>query len=923
MTKKILSLLLLCLVGFHLKANGQIGSIQGRIMDTDGFPMPGANIVVVNEPGKGSISDANGKFTLVNVLAGSQTIKISYIGFKSVDVQVIVESRKTSTIEVRLTEAAVVGNELIIIGDQLRGQARALNQQKNNANITNVVSADQVGRFPDANIGDALKRIPGITIQNDQGEARDIIIRGIAPQLNSITLNGVRMPSAEGDNRRIQLDLIPADAIQSVEVNKAVLPDMEGDAIGGSVNLVTRTTPSAQRLSATAASGLNLLSDQPIWNGSVTYGNRLLDDKLGFVLNASYQSHDFGSDNIEAVWVKTAAGKTVIDELDIREYKVRRDRRSASLSVDYKLNDQNTIYVTGMYNWRDDWENRFRFRASQIQRAFDRNQTVSTGTDSYNLPARIEYQTKGGIDNDRVKGARLEDQRTRSIKIGGDHLFNELKMDWSLSYAKASEERPNERYISYRQSSRPSKLDLTNTNKPFIALVDPAVNLTIGFNQLSEQYGMTYEEDLSAKVDFKKLFNEATSVKFGAQMKMKTKNRDNNFFFYVPTSLSTFGATLGNVPYKDYSDSNYLAGKKYQVGKFVTPQFLGGLNLKSSLFRSVDGLDEYIASNYEADEQVVASYVMMDHTFSDKFSVVAGARIEATSIDYIGNQFDVDDESFTSTTGDNEYMNVLPGIHFKFSPNDNARVRLAWTNTLARPGYYQLIPYANFIADDDELSRGNPKLKATSSMNFDLMVERYFENVGLISAGAFYKDITNFIYNQTVDNYTDPVFGSGLTFTTAKNGGTADVFGFEMSIHRQFFKVIGLYLNYTYTNSSTTGIEGREEDDLSLPGTANNMFNGSLSFEKNKLNLRASINYASDYVDEVGESAFDDRYYDKQTFVDVNGSFKFTPKARLFVEVNNLTNQPLRYYQGVSSQMMQEEFYNVRMNFGLKFDLFK
>jgi len=910
-------------VGSSLDVVAQSGSIQGKIMDKDGLPMPGASVVLVNDPKKGTVSDANGKFELFNVKTGDQLVNVSYIGYTSLNTMVTVENQKVTVIEIRLKESAVIGEEIIVLGDQLRGQARALNQQKNNANITNIVSADQVGRFLDANIGDALKRITGVTIQNDQGEARDIIIRGIAPQLNSVTLNGTRLPSAEGDNRRIQLDLIPADAIQSIEVNKAVLPDMEADAIGGSVNLVTRTTPSAKRLSATAASGVNLLSDQPIWNGSVTYGDKILNDKLGFMFNASYHTHDFGSDNIEAVWVKMSSGKTIIDELDIREYKVRRDRRSTSLTVDYKLNDRNTLFASGLYNWRDDWENRFRFRASQIQRAFDRNQTVSTGSDTYNLPARIEYQTKGGLDNDRIKGARLEDQRTRSLKIGGDHLFKSLKMDWSLSYAKASEERPNERYISYRQSSRASKLDLTNYNKPFIGLVDPALNLTIGFNQLSEQYGMTFEEDLNSKVDFKKLFNNSTLLKFGFQLKSKSKERDNNFNFYKPTNLSTFGATLGSVSYKDYSDKNFLSGKQYQAGRFVTPQFLGGLNLNSSNFQAINDINEYIASNYVADEQVTASYIMLDHDFNDKLYIVVGARIEATSISYTGNEVNVDDESYTSTSGDNNYVNLLPGIHVKYAYDDNTRVRIAWTNTLARPGYYQLVPYANYIADDEELLRGNPKLEATSSMNFDFMAERYFENVGLISAGAFYKDLSNFIYNQTRQNYSDPVFGSGLTFTTAQNGGTADVFGFEVALQRQIFKVLGVYLNYTFTESSTTGIEGRESDALSLPGTAKSMFNGSLSFEKNKLNLRASLNYASDYVDEIGSSSFDDRYYDKQTFVDLNGSYKFGQKARLFVEVNNLTNQPLRYYQGVRDQMMQEEFYNVRMNFGLKFDLFK
>jgi outer membrane receptor protein involved in Fe transport len=147
------------------------------------------------------------------------------------------------------------------------------------------------------------------------------------------------------------------------------------------------------------------------------------------------------------------------------------------------------------------------------------------------------------------------------------------------------------------------------------------------------------------------------------------------------------------------------------------------------------------------------------------------------------------------------------------------------------------------------------------------------------------------------------------------------VYGFEIAVQRQIWRGLGIYLNYTRTESTTTGIEGRD-DDIALPGTAKNMFNGSLSYETSRLSLRASLNYASDYIDELGDDAFEDRFYDKQTFVDLNGSYTITPKIRIYGEVKNLTNQPLRYYQGVASRMMQEEFYNVRFNFGLKVDLF-
>ena len=904
-------------------ATAQNGAISGRILDANGLPMPGATIVLDELGSRGTSSDLNGTYSLVNIPAGAYTLSVTYIGYEPVARAVTVTAGQTTSLDIRLTEAAVVGQEVLVLGNTLQGQARALNRQRDNMNVTNVVSADQVGRFPDANLGDALKRIPGITMQADQGEARNIIIRGMAPQLNSVTVNGNRIPSAEGDNRNVQLDLIPSDMIQSIEVSKAVTPDMEGDAIGGSVNLVTRTTPDGPRFSATAASGLNLLTSNPIWTGSFVLGNRYLDGKLGAVLSASYNYHDSGSDNVEAVWMEADSGDLIIEEFDIREYLVRRVRRSTSLNLDYRVNPENTLYLNAMYNWRDDWENRFRMRVSRIDRAFEDSpiDAVTLGDGRWELPARVEFQTKGGIDDDRVKGRRLEDQRNASFTFGGDHLLGGVKASWSAGYARSSESRPNERYISFRSNNQDVILDLADPRNPLALLRNPADNLGIGFNELSEQEGETFEQDLNARLDLVYAYGENGFIKAGGRAKFKHKERDNSFFFYEPIDEAAFDE-LGLVDNRDYSDPDFLAGSQYAAGRFATPEFLGGLDLTNSArFEAEDGLEEYISENYEADETVYAAYAMANHRFSPQFSVLGGVRMEYTSLDYLGNVFDVDNGQVSEDTGTNTYLNVLPGLHLRYAATPNTIVRLAWTNTLARPNYYDLVPYAEYIQEDDELARGNPELDPARSMNLDLMAEHYFSNVGIVSAGLFYKNVEDFIYEQTLDDYTDAQFGPGLEFSTMRNGGTATVSGFEIAIQRQILRNLGLYLNYTRTSSETTGVEGRD-DELPLPGTAENMFNASLSYETQKLSLRLSMNYASDYIDELGGEAFEDRYYDEQTFVDVNASYTLTPKIRLFAEANNLTNQPLRYYQGVSSRTMQMEYYNLRFNFGIKADLF-
>lgn len=913
--------------------HGQTGKLIGKVLDENGLSMPGATLSINTQPISGTISDNLGKFQFISLKEGKYILSVSYLGYNSLEAEVNIVGATTTEQNFKLVESAILGEEVIILGDRLKGQAKALNQQKNNTNITNIVAADQIGKFPDANIGDALKRISGITMQNDQGEARNIIIRGMAPQLNSVMLNGERVPSAEGDNRNVQLDLIPADMIQTIEVNKAILPNMDADAIGGAVNLVTRKAPNALRLSGTLGSGLNLLSEKPILNGSLIVGDRVANDKLGVILSASYNNHNFGSDNYEAVWAQTTNAKypVVLSGFDLRKYDVQRVRRSISMALDYELAKGHNIYFNTMYNWRDDWENRYRLRADRLNTPVATAKFTEISDKLLELTGRVAIQTKGGIDNARNKATRLEDQRVNNNMLSGDHLFGSLRMKWSATLASASEDRPNERYITHRAN----KLVLVDTKDPFKALVtlkNSADDLTLTLNQIYESNNNTNEQDFNSKVDFELPFkNRKGNLYFGGRLRNKQKERVNSYDIYSPiTPLASGGNNLGSLTFSKQNDRIFLNGDKYVPGNFVNNTFLGGLNLyDNTKFKKEDAIAEYITANYFATENIQATYLMGDYKLSDKLFVIAGVRIENTNIAYQG--FNYDDKTKKANQSpevSKSYLNVMPGAHLKYNFTDNSVLRLAWTNSLARPNYYDIVPHATFSPDNFTLIQGNPDLKATTSSNFDLMFENYFKSIGLISIGSFYKDLNNFIYTRTDLNVTDAKYGQLQSRTQPQNGGTANVYGLELSFQRQldflpgFLKGFGVYLNYTLTESNTTGIQGREKDDLRLTGTAKNMLNASLSYETKKLVLRASLNYASDYIDLIGDSSFDDVYYDKQLFLDVNASYAVSPKWRVYFEANNLTNQPLRYYQGIRERTYQEEYYNARINLGIKFDFF-
>ena len=262
----------------------------------------------------------------------------------------------------------------------------------------------------------------------------------------------------------------------------------------------------------------------------------------------------------------------------------------------------------------------------------------------------------------------------------------------------------------------------------------------------------------------------------------------------------------------------------------------------------------------------------------------------------------------------------------KWNVNEDFKVRGSFTQTLSRPKYSALVPSVNIKRSDNEVTVGNPGLKPTLSYNFDLSADYYFKSIGLVSAGVFYKKIDDFIVNQVSTNYE---YNGNLynRFIQPKNAGNANLIGMELSYQRDFgfiapaLKCIGFYGTYTFTHSRVEdfNFEGREnEKDLSLPGSPKHTANASLYFEKNGLNLRLSYNFASAFIDEMGEDTFHDRYYDRVNYLDVNASYTFAKHYTLYAEANNLLNQPLRYYQGTQDRTMQAEYYGAKINAGFK-----
>ena len=567
-----------------------------------------------------------------------------------------------------------------------------------------------------------------------------------------------------------------------------------------------------------------------------------------------------------------------------------------------------------MFNNRNDWENRDRLNLKDI---------TPEGT------ADVRVQTKGGSGDER--NARLERQRTMDFTFGGENRLGPVGLDWKIGYARASEERPNERYIDYRMKKQKFSFDLVNPREPFATAKEGFTMILdddFSLKELTQQQETIKEQDFKVALDFNTKLGERSKLKFGFKFVNKTKDKDIDFYEYTPLNEKAFDAdAFANTV--NQSTDRFMPSAKYQTGTFITKEFLGALNLDDATLFDKSQVAEELAGNYNARENVTSGYVRINSRLSDKIEFMGGLRVENTDLRYTGRVYD--DESNTVANTDpatSSYVNLLPSLLFKMEPAKDLIVRAGYNQSLSRPKYSAIVPGMNIKRGDNELVIGNPGLEATTSHNVDLSAEYYWKSVGLVSAGLFYKRIEGFIVDEVAFNreYDGHVW---TKLTQPKNGGNANIFGAEVSWQRDFgfispaWKCVGLYGTYTYTRSRVTdfNFEGREnEEGLSLPGSPEHTANLSLYFEKHGLSARLSFNYASSFIDEMGQSKFYDRYYDAVKYMDFNIGYTFGKKTKItvYADCTNLLNQPLRYYQGTKEHTMQAEYYGVKVNGGIK-----
>ena len=899
------------------------GSIRGRVVDNGQQVLPGASVFIENLQ-TGVISDIDGFYTLANLQPGTYTVKVTYVGYNPIEMQLTVPAGKTLEQDIVLKEG--VEMEEVQVKGVFSGQRKALSLQKNAMGVTNVVSTDQVGKFPDSNIGDALKRINGINVQYDQGEARFGQVRGTSADLTSVTVNGNRLPSAEGDTRNVQLDLIPADMVQTIEVNKVVTSDMDGDAIGGAINLVTKNTPYRSTFQATAGSGYTWISEKPQLNLGLTGGKRFFDDRLGVMLSGSYQYTPGGSDNTEFEYEVNNEGGVELKEAQVRQYYVTRERQSYSAALDYRFNENHHLSFKGLYNRRNDWENRYRISYKKLNSKASKQSVV--------------VQTKAGAGNQ--KNARLERQQTMDFALDGEHLLGPVKLDWVASYSRATEDRPNERYAAVKLSGEDYGSHFADVGdcQPYSTLALPSLSdarwkvdeLTNSDQSIVEN---EYKFRLNAELPLVKGLY-ANTLRFGGKFTRKDKERETAFFAYEDDVIDGWrDHTCAQIR------SGFMPGDQYPIGtSFIDKHYLGDIDF--SRYPGKEVLEEE-AGNYQAREDIWATYLRFDQQLGERFDLTLGLRVEHTRLNTSGFLYqadEVDDETVESLTPTgkhkNHYTNWLPSVLLRYKLGEDGNVRASYTQTLSRPKYAALIANKSFNLADEEATIGDPNTKPATSHNFDLSADYYFRSIGLVSAGLFYKDVSH-VNVEALGYLTGAELGlsshadTRFEVTQNLNAYDARIWGAEFALQRDFgfiapwLKCLGFYGNYTYTHSSTRNYHPmlgiQPGDEVKMAGSPEHTANASLFYEHNGLNVRLSYNTASSFIDQMNTGSRElDRYYNAVHYMDLNASYTWGKqfKTTVYAEAGNLLNQPLRYYQGTKDRTMQVEYYGVRVNAGVK-----
>ncbi|BDD03287.1 TonB-dependent receptor [Aureibacter tunicatorum] len=969
----LISSIITLMLSIFDNAMAQEISISGTVKDDSGN-LPGVTVSLLKSD-KGTITDIDGNFIIKSSEKGIFILQFSSVGYKTQEKELQINENKDYELGIIFMEQSMKElNEIIVSGTYYPSQQRAFEIQRKATNIQNVLASDGIGKLPDRNAAEAIQRIPGVVIERDQGEGKGVSVRGTPLEWNSVLINGNRLPATnlnESSSRDVSLDLFPSELIEYVAVSKTLTPDMEGDAIGGSINITTRNAPKEKLFNASMATGYHGQSEKPSYNGSLVYGDR--HGKFGYILSASIWDRQWASESYELVYNVGHPELTPNEQFSIQQQEIRRQEgRRTTLGThamfDYEFNENHTIYLGGLYDYFANKE----FVWDHI----------------YQMPEIPELGTPRSNQGKALVSARDGIMYTTlwGINLGGKHQLNpKLHLDWEYatynSFVTSGDKDENGKRKGFQVAQFSQDMAYSNLSSDTLMYWDfdspngkgasgdaflPSSEQQMDPDALKldlivQQFRETKETDHVGQFNFEYIPNDRSRYKFGAKMKLKEKSYTQNSQYrvtspFLPKSslsdyeLENFDSKGNFLEELDTPYEHLLLDQKITEGAFnqliadalKNPNVANQSEIEKDFMALYYGQGTPTGADYyqitlsdkdnlfTAKENVFAVYALGDWQLTDKLSLLAGARGEMTLIEIQSTSLGEEGEKAKHTDKKSDYISVLPMVHLKYALRDNANIRLSYTKSLARPNFGQLNPGASssFSGGMLNIVQGNTDLTPTYSHNFDLLGEYYFKDVGLFSGGVFYKKLNNVIYSY----YTQ----TGNVVMTEFKNSDGWVAGFETAFSKRltflpgFLSGLGVECNYTFIQSetditsSTLNDQGQLESNTTkqtLPKQPDHTFNTSLFYEKDNVLVRVAGNYKGAYIDNFnsrGDQHF--RYYDKNFTVDLNASYSFSEKVRIFLEVNNLTNEPLRYYHGTNKQRTdQVEYYSMRGQIGLNY----
>ncbi len=755
-----------------------------------------------------------------------------------------------------------------------------------------------------------------MSVERDQGEGRFVSVRGLGPDLNSVSVNGTLIPSPEADRRAVALDVLPSELVQSLSVVKTLTPDMDANSLGGTIEVESLSAFDHKGLfytgSAEGSYDDNTEQTSPKFSGAISDRFSLGDgtDNFGVAAALSWQQRDFGSDNVETGGDWDFEDGARLAQFEQRDYDIRRERSGLGLNFDYRPDDFSSYYLRTLYSRYKDTETR---NAAGVEFA-DAQQPGEAGD----------------AEGWRELKDREETQEIQSFVLGGEQLVGQWTFNGQVGYSQSSEDTPG--HIGgalFEGNDDFADVGFDSTRKPRLNVgddfYDPA---SFSLSEVEWAEENTEDTEKNIKLDAARdydLAGHAAQVKFGGKLSRRDKSNDTDIWTYE--DLGDFGFSdeqLGMDQFSkgtvDYSLDRFGPG----LSADRIEDLIGGLD-RSEFFNE----EESRVNDFDMSEDINAAYLM--HTLDiDDLRIIAGLRYEGTEFEAKGTG--IRDGDYESIEASNDYHHWLPGLHARYQLDKDTQVRAAITHSVVRPTFGQLAP--GFVIDGDEASFGNPALDPLESRNYDLGIEHYLGRAGVVSAFLFYKDIENFVYNADLAGTGEWVdFAEANTFA---NGDNADLWGLELAYSQKFDwlpapwngLLLGANATFSRSDASISGFDadsGRElSRDIDLPFQSDTVGNLMLGWENDKLSLRLSANYKSDYLYEVAgiDDKQHDLHVDDQVFVDFSAGYFLTKELQLKFEAQNLTDESYYVYTGRNAYNAQYEEYGPTYKLGLTFTHF-